>query len=161
MITEKKLANAYLEWFGNNTYAITFVFNRNVVSRIDGGDRLREFHRLVDQKRLGGRYYRYPETYRLRFRVVPEQWDVNPHFHGLIRLPSDDLDRLGFEALVLEYQEIWERVAPGGSLDIRPLWEPEAWVKYCSKEHLLSDGEFAIDSLVNGCKSPWIVQVSR
>lgn len=155
---KENLAKAHLDWMGDNVHAITFVFNKNIVSASSGGEALREFHRRVDKERLGGRYYRYPENQRLRLRVVPEKWDIHPHYHGLIDLPSDDLAREGLEALELRYNRIWQSVVPGGSIKISPISDPMGWFAYASKETDLSDNVLALDSLVLGAKTPWTVQ---
>lgn len=155
---KEKLVKTHLDWMGGNVHAITFVFNRNVVSASSGGEALREFQRRVDQERLGGRYYRYPESQRLRFRVVPEKWDTHPHYHGVINLPSGDLAEEGLEALELRYNKIWQSVVPGGSIRICALSDPEGWFAYASKETDLCDNVLALDSLILGPKSPWTMQ---
>lgn len=155
---KEKLAKAHLDWMGDNVHAITFVFNKNIVSASSGGEALREFHKRVDRERLGGRYYRYPENQRLRLRVVAEKWDTHPHYHGLINLPSGDLADEGLEALELRYNRIWQSVVPGGTIKICPLSDPMGWFAYASKETDLGDNVLALDSLVLGPKSPWTMQ---
>ncbi len=164
MITREKLTKAYLDWFGiDNTFAITFVYNRNSVSLSEGAELLREFHRRVDEKRLGGRYYQYPEEDRLRFRVVPEKWDAHPHCHGIIRLDADRMTREELGAHINELEAIWRDVAPGGSLKINRLSRenPEGWLRYASKEHDLLDGAYALDSLESDPKRSWRLNIKR
>lgn len=154
-MTREEITKAYYKWFGPTTHAITFVYNKNSVSLTKGGAALREFHRLVDQQRLGGRFYRAPEEARLRFRVVTEKWDAHPHCHGIIRLRADDLAVHGLEGLDHAYNQIWHSVVPGGSIKIRPVTDPVAWVNYASKERDLLDNALALDTLLACPKQTW------
>jgi len=159
-LTRTKLTEAYYEWFGKTSHAITFVYNRNHVSLSKGGEALREFHRRVDQKRLGGKFYTKPDELRLRFIVVTEKWDAHPHCHGIIRLPPDDLADKGLEAIERAYNEIWQEIVPSGSITIRPISDDLGWANYASKEHDLFDGSLALDSLMQNPKEPWTLQIA-
>jgi hypothetical protein len=159
MSNREELTKAYYEWFGPTTHAVTFVYNRNNVSLTKGGEMLREYHRLVDQKRLGGKFYRASPEDRLWFRVVTEKWDIHPHCHGIIRLPADDLAANGLEAIDQAYNQIWQSVIPGGSLKIQPVTDPLAWVNYASKEHDLLNNALALDTLMIGPKQAWTLSL--
>lgn len=152
------LNQAYLDWMGSYTYAITFVFNLNNLGKLKGAEALREFHRLVDKDRFGGRYYEKTDSERLWFRVVPEKWRAHPHFHGLIVLPEDQVRQHGFDAVCEKYESIWKEVCPGGSLLIEPLHDGPGWVSYASKENSLVSSLTAIDSYIQSPKLVWSPQ---
>lgn len=159
-MSRTKLTKAYYEWLGPTTHAITFVYNRNHVSLTKGGETLREFHRRVDQERLGGKFYREPPEKRLRFLVTAEKWETHPHCHGLIRLREDELADTGLEAIERTYNEIWQEICPGGSIKIRPITDELGWANYASKEHDLFDGSLALDSLMQNPREPWTLQLA-
>lgn len=143
---------------GECTCAITFVFNQKNLGRTKGYEALREFHRLVDKDRLGGRYYEKSESERLWFRVVPEKWDVHPHFHGLIVLPKEQVAEHGFDAICEKYEAIWNELYPGGSLRIEALHDGPGWVSYASKENSLTSSLTVIDSHMQSPKQVWSPQ---
>lgn len=143
---------------GSHACAITFVFNRNSLGKQKGNEALREFHRLVDKDRFGGRYYAKPESERLWFRVSPEKWDTHPHFHGLIVLPNEQLEESGFTAICEKYEAIWQEICPGGSLCIKPLHDAPGWASYASKENSLASSLTVIDSYIQSPKQVWSPQ---
>lgn len=143
---------------GKRVYAITLVFNRSNLGKQKGSEILREFHRLVDKDRLGGRYYEKPESERLWLRVAPEKWDTHPHFHGLIVLPEDQIADYGLDAVCEKYEAIWNEVCPGGSLRIEALSDGPGWVSYASKENSLASSLTVIDSYMQSPKQVWSPQ---
>lgn len=155
---KKLLEKAYIDWMGDSTYAITLVFNRKNLGRQKGCEALREFHRLVDKDRFGGRYYNRPQNERLWFRVSPEKWDTHPHFHGLIVLPKEQVTEYGFDAVCEKYQAIWNTACKGGSLRIEVLHDGPGWISYASKENSLTSSLAVIDSYIQSPKQVWSPQ---
>lgn len=154
-MNRKDAEKAYVEWMGSCACAVTFVFNHKNLGKTEGYEALREFHRLVDKDRFGGRYYERGPHERLWFNVAPEKWDAHPHFHGLIVLPKDQVADLGFEAVCEKYQQIWKEVFPSGSLVIKALHDGPGWASYCSKENSLTNSLTAVDSLLRNPKEAW------
>ncbi|PVM71276.1 hypothetical protein [Caulobacter radicis] len=82
--------------------------------------------------------------------LVPEKFgDGHPHFHGILAFPPDDLHRLGETHLIEEYQKAWKATVPSGTLEIRPIYDPDGWIAYCSKESSLSLSDNATWSLAD------------
>ena len=98
-------------------------------------DYVRTLAQRIDERRLGGRWYQKPHADRLHLQASPELWaEGHPHYHGIIRLPADDLANLGFDGLANRYAAEFAGICPGGSLLIKPMDDPTGWVRYCSKE---------------------------
>ncbi len=108
---------------------------------------LRKLGQRIDKRRLGGRFYNRPPDERLLFHVAPELFNAgHPHYHGLIRLPQDDLIEFGFDGVAALYREEFARIQEGGSLRVTPLTEAPRWISYCSKEGDLVSGEHVVSS---------------
>lgn len=151
------LVESWINWLGPHSFAITFVFNRNCITSKNGGECIRTFQKIIDKRRLGGRFYTKPENARLRLRVVAEKWNEHPHCHGIIVLPDDDIASMTFDEIQSCYSEAWQKVVPGGSLLIAPITDAPSWIRYSSKERDLLDNALALDSLMEGPKSGWII----
>lgn len=158
MLSEKRISQ-YKGWLGNNTYALTAVFNRNYVSAETGGEALREFHKRIDCDRLGGRFYAKPIGQRSRLLVISEKWDAHPHYHGYLALPEGA--EIGVEEIKDRYEQIWRDVFPGGTMQIDALHDFDGWAGYVSKEAYIFDGAIALDSLVDGSKGGWVLPKPR
>ncbi|MGQ2989775.1 MAG: hypothetical protein ACT6RD_00145 [Brevundimonas sp.] len=157
-MNKKLIEKAYAAWMGECACAITIVFNQKNVGLHKGYEAIREFHRLVDRDRFGGRYYERPERERLWFRVSPEKWDDHPHFHGLIVLPKDQVAAEGFDAVREKYAAFWSELYPNGSLRIEALHDGPGWVSYASKENSLTSSLTVIDSHLLSPKEVWAPQ---
>lgn len=138
----QQLIQAYIELHSPNPAAISIVFNRSSFSHSAAQAVVKRFQAEVDERRLGGRWYQKPTSERLAILASPELFEAgHPHYHGLIRLPADDLERYGFEGVAALYNEQFAAIHEGGSLLIKPLTDPERWVAYCSKETDLINGD--------------------
>lgn len=141
-MNRQKLIHAYIELHSPNPAAISVVFNRGSFSHCATRAVVKRFQAEVDERRLGGRWYQKPASERLTILASPESFEAgHPHYHGLIRLPADDLERYGFEGIAALYNEQFAAIHDGGSLLIKPLTDPERWVSYCSKETDLINGD--------------------
>lgn len=141
------VTSGLLDWLSPNPAAITIVFNRSYVSRHQARASLRTLGQRIDKRRLGGKFYRRPPNERLLFHVAPELFTAgHPHYHGLIRLPQDDLNEFGFDGVTALYREEFARIQDGGSLLIAPLTDAQRWISYCSKDGDLVSGEHIVSS---------------
>lgn len=141
-MNRSRIVKECIDWYSPNPAAISIVFNRSSFSHSATKAIVKKFHVSVDERRLGGRYYQKHPRDRLAILASPELFDAgHPHYHGLIRLPTDDLERYGFEGLAALYNEQFAAIHEGGSLLIKPLTDPERWVAYCSKETDLINGD--------------------
>lgn len=138
----QKLIEACIKSYSPNPAAISIVFNRRSFSHSATQAIVKRFQAEVDERRLGGRWYQSPASARLAILASPELFDAgHPHYHGLSRIPADDLARYGFEGVAALYNEQFSAIHEGGSLLIKPLTDPERWVAYCSKETDLINGD--------------------
>jgi hypothetical protein len=147
---KQQLHAAYGELFASKKpLAVTFTANRDLP--FTGlKSLLKTFQRNIDERRLGSRFYEHPFDERLEFLVAPEHLDAgNPHFHGLLVPPNDDLERFGLDGLVLEYRAEWQSVAPAGDLHAQAIHDVAGWIGYSSKEHSLATGDKVIWSHVD------------
>lgn len=134
-MNQDKLTSEFIGWFNPNAAAITIVFNKERLLRSTAQLYMSTLAKRIDERRLGGRWYEKPHADRLHLQAAPELWDEgHPHYHGIIRIPADDLARFGFDGVSEEYAAEFGRVCPGGSLLIKSMDNPEGWVRYCSKE---------------------------
>lgn len=141
-MSRRRIVKECVDWYSPNPAAISIVFNRSSFSHSATKAIVKNFQANVDERRLGGRFYQKPPNDRLAILASPELFDAgHPHYHGLIRLPADDLERCGFEGLASLYNEQFAAIHAGGSLLIKPLTDPEGWVAYCSKETDLINGD--------------------
>ena len=143
----KLVTSGLLDWLSPNPAAITIVFNRRHISRQQARTSLRTLGQRIDKRRLGGKFYRRPPNERLLFHVAPELFTAgHPHYHGLIRLPQDDLNEFGFDGVAALYQEEFAGIQEGGSLHVTRMTDPQGWISYCSKDGDLVSGERIVSS---------------
>lgn len=132
----------------NNPLAVTFVFNWASTSQFKAKSKLQIFQKIIDEDRLGPRFYKRKAGRRLDFLVAPEKFQAgHPHYHGLMALPADDLDRRGVTGAMQHYRDTWKAVVPSGGLHIEPVWDLPGWIAYSSKENSLSESDIAIWSV--------------
>lgn len=151
MIDKQAVISGWSEYYAPKLpVAVTFVFNWKSASNRTARLKLKEFHARVDRQRFGSRFYKEKADKRLDFLVSPEKFkDGHPHYHGLLAFPPEDLILNGFDALGERYQAIWASVVPGGSLDIKQVWDADGWIAYASKENSLSTSDVAIWSVAD------------
>ena len=131
-----------------NPAAITFVFNNDYYSLNQAKEKLKKFHRIADERRLGQYFYKKKPIQRLDFLVSPEKFDCgHPHYHGIIAIPERELLDRQLHQVAELYQQTWQEVAPAGSLVLRPLFDVRGWLEYSSKENCISTSDRTIWSI--------------
>jgi hypothetical protein len=131
-----------------NPAAVTFVFNNDNHNFKSAKDTLRQFHRLMDERRLGHYFYKRKSNQRLDFLVSPEKFDCgHPHYHGIIAIPEQELSDRQFHQVAETYQQAWRQVADAGSLELKPLFDAVGWLEYSSKENCISTSDRTIWSI--------------
>jgi hypothetical protein len=149
MLTKDAVISGWIEYYAlKNPLAVTFVFNWNTANTYKANNKLREFHKVIDEERLGCRFYKRKPERRLDFLVAPEKFQAgHPHYHGLMSLPFDELERRGVPGAIQHYQAAWKAVVPSGGLHIEPVWDLEGWIAYSSKENCLAASDLAVWSV--------------
>jgi hypothetical protein len=141
-LSKREILAAYGEWYHRRSgIAVTFVANQDWSKRTFE-DRLKTFHKTIDRRRLGGRFYSKEAHRRLNFMVAPEMFrEGHPHYHGFLSLPGDDLSKYGRDGAMRLYEATWKLLVPSGSMMCTDLIPNRlgGWAEYCSKENDLAE----------------------
>lgn len=140
-MNKASLIRGYLSLFPRDcSVASSFVFNYNRSNFPLCREKLKEFGREVDYNAFGSRFYKRSLQERMLFVVAPEMFDAgHPHFHGLLKFNSRHLDERGPLVSMLLYEDIWQRVVPGGSALFKYMHAPREWCAYSTKETSFAD----------------------
>tara|TARA_R110002124_G_C8972960_1_gene515411 strand:+ start:3162 stop:3638 length:477 start_codon:yes stop_codon:yes gene_type:complete len=137
------LKGGYVELISNGyyTHALTLKPNSKTFHFSDATlfRKIGEFHNLLDKKLVGCRFHK--EKYRhLRTEIIAvcEGTKYTGHIHCAIRVHDSKLPK--FRAMFpsdltksAEGQELWERVAVGGTIVVKDIYDAEGWAKYMTK----------------------------
>ena len=92
-------------------------------------DLIEEFFGRLDRKGLGHTYNKAPPSARADGIFFIEKPDLNVHAHGLVTMPyGNDWGTQMIASL------LWEKLCPGGSVDVQHIHSIEGAVHYCTKE---------------------------
>ncbi|MBO9399944.1 hypothetical protein J7399_10415 [Shimia sp. R9_1] len=114
------IRDAMREWLGPMyfTHLVTLTTNDQSFKRERMKDRLRNWDGRVNREIVGPKWLkRYDE--RINWIAFPEKAGVNPHWHLLLQLTSDQIRDLGasndFNRIV---KRTWSKLVPSGSSDV-------------------------------------------
>lgn len=127
-------ANAYkdslvqlIKSIGKDECPISVTLSFNISHRIsrDGGRKqLRHWDAMINKRLFGKNWYK---QHNLLWIGMQEKWETNPHYHLLVAVPDEKLDKF-YEAAPL----FWRKTVPSGTamLDVNP-----NWADYITKEN--------------------------
>jgi hypothetical protein len=131
-ITPRTLRAAWVDQITSMepTHGLTLVFNATV-SLNHAQTALRRFLGHLDREMLGRRFTKGPSSRRTLCIAIPEHLHSNTHLHALLRVTPERHARV--EHLLAEDRSwLWSKVAPAGTLCLKPLFD-EGWARYCTK----------------------------
>jgi hypothetical protein len=115
------------------TYLVTFNFNAEI-TLFSAHRAMRDTFKRVEHKRNGRNWAKRPKNHRLRAVGLMENVNSNGHCHALVSV-TGDWDR----ALMHEGPKIWERIRPGGQMDVRRVWDMAGIAAYVTKQIHMSN----------------------
>lgn len=119
---------AVREWLNGMhfTHFITLSSNNEILSREDMGKHLKTWDSRVNRKLVGPRWHKRNDE-RMYWMAFPEKADVNPHWHLLLQLLPEQIDKDEERQLTSEWsfagfiEKIWTQIVPSGTVDVQRL----------------------------------------
>lgn len=113
-------------------YLLTLASNRSGMTTDEYRQKVRDFHRLLDRKLLGPRFYMKSVHERTDGVMCIEHVQSNIHGHAAIRFASQR-SPANLSALC---KQVWSEVCPGGSADLQIRYGGFSGQNYATKEVL-------------------------
>ena len=138
-IQNRHLAKALVTWLNalNFTHFLTLTFNTSDYHKPQdtlqfARNQLRDFHKRLDRRLLGSRWYKKSKEQRTFFIAFPEKIATNMHYHLLVRI--NDVNEKKFNECA---EKIWKTVVPSGTFDckiLRHAPDAKGYASYVTKE---------------------------
>ena len=129
----ERLREAYLALLAQfPDYLLTLASNQSEMSADEFRQKVRDFHRLLDRKLLGPRFYTKSAHERTDGIMCIEHVQSNIHGHAAVRFAS----RRSPAQLSALCKSVWADVCPGGSADLQIRYGGFSGQGYATKEVL-------------------------
>lgn len=129
----ERLREAYLALLAQfPDYLLTLATNQSGMSPDEFRQRVRDFHRLLDRKLLGPRFYMKSVHERTDGVMCIEHVHSNIHGHAAVRFAS----RRSPAQLLALCKAVWADVCPSGSADLQIRYGGFSGQSYATKEVL-------------------------
>ena len=131
-----EIRNAYWQVFQsiNPEFAITLTANQWYRSPSAIRNDIRRFHGTLDRLILKRNWHRLPSEQRSDAIWIAEHVDSNGHCHGALRLPMGCEGTLSADEMFGFVHDIFTRVVPTGSVDVKSIYDARGWWNYMAKD---------------------------